>query len=154
MPESMLLCFSVLGVYFFSKWLSSEKPGYFVLSAVFVSLACLIKIPTLYIGLPLLYLAWLKFGKVVFAKKSLWLYASLVFGSVALWYYHAHMIYLQSGLTFGIWGYGTDKWGNWDMVASWGFWYRIFFERLAEKHFTIFGFILLTIGFSFKAQTR
>lgn len=108
MPESALIMSSVLGMYLFSQWLTSEKWGYFILSSGFIALAFLLKIPTLYLGLPILYPAWLKFGRKVLSQWALWFYALLVLIPTGLWYYHAHQLFLQYGLTFGIWEYGTD----------------------------------------------
>src|SRR6185436_3549249 len=44
------------------------------------------------------------------------------------------------------WRYGTDKWGDWRLAASWRFWNRVVFVRLAEKHLTWPGFVLLVAG--------
>ena len=63
-----------------------------------------------------------------------------------MWYFHAHQIFLKHGLTFGIWGYGTDKWGNWDLVFSIKFWNRILFMNIAEDYLTWPGFIIFIIG--------
>lgn len=151
-PESALLMSSIAGVYYFSAWLEDEKGRHFLLSAGFISLACLLKIPTLYLGLPLLYLAWLKYRQRLFFQYSLWLYALLVLVPVALWYFHAHQIFLQSGLSFGIWEYGTGKWGNWSLLFTLEFWKRIL-DSIAIKHFAVFGFILLLIGLALKRKT-
>lgn len=154
MPESAMLLCSVLGVYLFSWWLDSAKLRYFFLSLIFTALACLLKIPTLYLGLPLFYLAWLKFGKKVFLQWTLWVYAILVFLSLGLWYYHAHQIYLQYGVGFNIWGEGPDKWRNWDLGFSFKFWNKIFFKNLAERYLTWFGFPILVVGLFLKRENK
>jgi 4-amino-4-deoxy-L-arabinose transferase-like glycosyltransferase len=136
MPESAMLMCSVWGIYHFSLWLESSAKKYFVLSAVFITLAVLLKIPTLYIGLPLLYLAWLRFGSKTLKTGSLWLFAIMVLVPVAAWYYHAHQIYFQSGLTFVIWDFGTDKWGNFDLIITPSFYNDILFKSIAERHLT------------------
>lgn len=153
-PESALLLSLVLGVYLFSQWTDSGKWKYFFLSAIFIALACLLKIPSFYIGLPLLYLAWQKFGGKTLTRWHLWLYALCVTAPVALWYVHAHRLYLKSGLTFGIWGYGSDKWGNWSLVLTWKFWDKILFRNIAEDYLTWIGFILFGIGLWLKRTTR
>jgi len=143
--ESLLLMSSILGVYFFSEWLAKEKWRYFLLSSFFITLAILVKIPSLFLGLPLLYLAWLKFKSKLLLQYSIWLYVFLVVVPVAVWYTHAHQIFLQSGLTFGIWQYGTDKWGNWGLPLSWAFWNRML-QSITVIHFAVFGFVLFIIG--------
>lgn len=154
MPESAMLMCSVLGIHWFSQWLDEDRLDYFILSCCAVSLAILLKIPTLYLGLPLLYLAWLKFGKSTFKTGVLWLFAFLVLLPVALWYYHAHQLFLQSGLTFGIWGFGTDKWGNLDIILTLRFYNDIFFKSIAERHLTYAGFIPFLIGLFIWRNTK
>ena len=153
-PESALIMSLILGIYFFYQWLETEKTWYFALSAVFISLACLLKIPSFYVFLPILYLAWTKNGKKVFLQWSLWLYGVLVLVPVILWYSHAYRLYLMSGLTFGIWEYGTDKWGNWNLVFSLKFWNRILFQHLAEDYLVWIGFVLLIIGFFIRRKNK
>ena len=65
------------------------------LSLLFVALAVLIKLPVLYLGLPLLYLSVNKFGKTFLANPKIWIYAALVFIPAMLWYYHAHQLFLR-----------------------------------------------------------
>lgn len=154
MPESAILLCSVFGIYFFSEWLDSGRSKDFVLSWLFVSLAILIKIPTLYLGLPLVFLAWNKYGKTTFKIWQIWLLAFLVLLPVVLWYYHAHRIFLQSGLSFGIWGFGTDKWGNFNLLFTAEFYNRVFFKSIAERHLTYAGFIPFLIGLFIKREKR
>lgn len=154
MPESAMLMCSILGIYWFSRWLDEGNVRHFLLSCLAISLAVLLKIPTLYLGLPLLYLAWVRFGKSTFRTRILWLYAFLVLLPVALWYYHAHQLFLQSGLTYGIWGFGTDKWGNFDIILTPKFYNDIFFKSIAERHLTYAGFIPFLIGLFIKRTTR
>jgi 4-amino-4-deoxy-L-arabinose transferase-like glycosyltransferase len=154
MPESMMLMCIVFGIYFFLLWLEEQKWGRFFLSALFISLSILLKIPTLYIGLPLLYLAVQKYGKAVLANASMWLYALMVLIPAALWYYHAHQLFLSTGLSFGIWGFGEDKWGNFNLLINPAFYNRIFFMNIAERHLTYAGFIPFIIGLFIKREHK
>jgi 4-amino-4-deoxy-L-arabinose transferase-like glycosyltransferase len=154
MPESMMLMFIVYGIYFFLLWLENEKWSYFIFSALFISLAVLLKIPTLYVGLPILWLAIQKYGKKVFANVTLWIYSLIILVPVALWYYHAHQLFLQTGLSFGIWGFGTDKWGNFNLLISPAFYNKIFFMSIAERHLTYAGFIPFIIGLFIKREHK
>ena len=153
-PEPMMVMMIVLGVYFFLRWIESDHWLDFLLSAFFTALACLLKIPSLYIGLPLFFLSYQKYQWRSFRNVNLYVYTLIVFVPVALWYSHAHNIFLQSGLSFGIWEYGSDKWGNWNLLTTWNFWNSIIFRNLAEKHFTWFGFPVLIIGFFLHRNSR
>jgi 4-amino-4-deoxy-L-arabinose transferase-like glycosyltransferase len=153
-PDITMIMFLVLGVYFFLQASASGKKHMFLLSSIFISLAVLTKIYVLFIGLPLLYLAWLKFGKKLLSQWVLWVYSLVVLIPVGLWYYHAHQIGLRYGLTVGIWSYGTDKWGNWDIVTTLNFWNEIIIVHLARYHFTYAGFIVFLIGLFIARKTR
>ena len=154
MPESAMLMFSVLGIYWFSEWLENESWISFSISLLSITLAALLKIPALYLGLPLLYLAFCKYGYGLFKKLPLCLYAFFVFLPVELWYYHAHQIYLASGLTFRIWEVGTDKWGNLDIISTPKFYNDVFFKSIAERHLTYAGSIPFIVGLFIRRQKR
>lgn len=150
MPESMMLMCIVYGILFFYMWIKNERWKYYWLSFIFISLAILLKIPTLYIGLPLLYLAYQKYKVKSFAKPMLWLFAVLVLLPVFLWYYHAHELLLNGGFSFGIWGFGVDKWGNFNLLITPSFYNDIFVKSIAERHLTYAGFILFVVGLFIK----
>lgn len=154
MPESLLLMCSVYGIYFFYRWTEDETTKYLIFSYIFITLAVLVKIPTLYLGLPLVYLSYNKFSKSFIIKWQLWLYAILLFIPVGLWYYHSHNLFLQTGLTFKIWEIGTDKWGNLNLLLSLNFYNDIFFKTIAERHLTYAFFIPFMIGLFLKRENK
>lgn len=146
MPEPLLIMSILSGIYFFIRWTESSRISHFSLSLIFISIACLIKIPTLYIGLPLAFLSYKKYGWKAIKKPLLLFYSGFILISLFLWYSHAHQIFIDTGLSFGIWGYGSDKWGNWDFIFTWEFINGVFFKNIAEKHLTWIGFIFCSIG--------
>lgn len=154
MPEQMMLMFSVFGIYWFSEWLDHQKIVFFLGSVICISLAALLKIPTLYLGLPLLFLCWNKYQKVLFAQPLIWVYAIIVFVSVALWYYHSHQLKAITGLSFGIWDAGVDKWGNIELLTSIKFYNDVFFKSVAERHFTYAAFIPFIAGLFMKRNSK
>ena len=146
MPESAMLCASVAALHAFDRWTATGKRRWYVLAAVATAMAALLKLPCLYLGLPLLYLAWRTWGAGLVRRPALWLFAVLVLAPVALWYVHAHELYRHGGVTFGIWGYGSDKWGNWGLVASSDFWNGVLLRSLAERQLTWAGVPLAVAG--------
>jgi 4-amino-4-deoxy-L-arabinose transferase-like glycosyltransferase len=153
MPESLLMLSIVCGVYFFIDWLDEERLSAFLLSLLFIAIACLIKPPSLYMGLPLGWLAWLKYrGRLVFQWK-LWAFGVTIFLVLFLWYSHAYQIYLQSGLTFGIWEYQTDKWGKWWLLSTSNYWITIFGNYIGLLTLAIVGVPLFILGLFPKRQT-
>jgi hypothetical protein len=112
MPDVPSLSLSIIGIYFFLRWVEEERFCWLVWSAVLVSLALLIKLPTAIVGAPILYLAlrrnqggalskppvadggletaapW----KNIIARWELWFFAALTLIPSAIWYWHAHRI--------------------------------------------------------------
>jgi 4-amino-4-deoxy-L-arabinose transferase-like glycosyltransferase len=154
MPEPLMLMASVAGIYYFFAWTRTDEIRHYALSALFVCIAVLVKLPALYLGAPLLYLALLRYGVGVLGSPRIWLYGALVLSPVGLWYWHAHQLLLETGLSFGIWDYGSDKWGNWDLVTSCKYWNRVLLTRLAHRHLTWFGFAIFLPGLFLKRQSR
>ncbi len=150
MPESMMLMCAVYSIYFFSEWLDKEKAKYFIFAWLFTTLAILIKLPAVYLGLPLFYLAFQKYRYGLFKKYVLFILVILIFIPVILWYYHAHQLLLNGGSSFGIWSYGVDKWGMISLLKEPAWYNDIFFKSIAERHLTYPGFILLIAGIFIK----
>jgi 4-amino-4-deoxy-L-arabinose transferase-like glycosyltransferase len=154
MPESMMLMCIVFGIYFFVKWVEDDKWKNLIYSALFISLSILLKIPTLYIGLPIFFLAFQKYRWKVISNFSLWVYVLMILIPVILWYWHAHNLFLQTGLSFGIWGFGEDKWGNFKLLISPEFYNAVFFKSIAERHLTWAGFVPFIAGLFIKKEGK
>ncbi len=152
MPESAMLMCSIFSVYFFSEWIDKQSIRYFLLSVIFTSMAALLKLPELYLGLPLSYLLFKKFGWKGFVKPQSLLFAILVFLPVIFWYYHAHQLLLNGGVSFGIWSFGKDKWGMFELLLLPNTYSDIFFKSIAERHLTYPAFILLLPGLFIKRK--
>lgn len=152
MPDAFMLMCTVYAIYFISEWLDKNKGAYFVLAWLFASTAILLKLPTLYIGLPLLYLSYHKYGLALFRRVSLYILALLIIVPVILWYYHAHQLLVNGGSSFGIWTYGQDKWGTFALLADPSWYNDIFFKSIAERHLTYAGFILAAWGLFIKRK--
>lgn len=150
MPDAAMLMCSVYGIYFFSEWLDKNRMQYYLAGWLFITLAVLMKLPTLYIGLPLFYLAFHKYRWSLFRNIYLYLLTAAILIPVILWYYHAHQLFLNCGSSFGIWTYGQDKWGMFSLLIDPAWYNDIFFKSIAERHLTYPGFILLIAGLFIK----
>jgi len=148
MVESPMFLSLIIGVWAFDRWLDRWRDRYFWVASLAIAMGCLLKIVSLYIGLPLVWLAWRRCGARVFRRPALWAMAALVVIPVIAWYSWSGILLAESGRSLmGDWRYGTDKWGDWRLAASLGFWNRILFERVAGKHLTWAGFVIFAWGF-------
>ena len=147
MPEPMMLMCLSGGTYFLIRWSRDGRELDFFLSAAAIALGIMMKLPAAHIGLPLIFLFVRRMGTGFIFTARAWLYASLVLVPAVMWYYHARSLGAESGLTFGIWGYGTDKWGNWGLVVSADFWKFILYDRLTVKFLSFAGVFFALAGF-------
>lgn len=154
MPEPMMMMCIVYSIYFFYQWIECNKHLYLILSFIFTVLAVLIKLPNLYIGLPLCYLAYQKYKWKFATNWKLLLFTLFVFLFSFLWYYHAHELYVNGGSSFNIWGFGSDKWGNIKLLYSLSFYKDILFRYIGERHLTYPGFIVFIIGLFIKRENK
>ncbi|MEP6698599.1 MAG: glycosyltransferase family 39 protein [Verrucomicrobiota bacterium] len=92
MPDVPSLSLGIVGIYFFCHWIERNDRRSLIVSALLISLALLIKIPTTVIGAPLLYLIWRRFRWGAAQRWEVWLFAFVVLAPSALWYWHAHRI--------------------------------------------------------------
>lgn len=152
-PEPLMIFGLTAGVYFFYRWYMKKKLAFILASSAFIAIACLIKPPVLYILLPFFYLAWLRFRGRLLLEPQIWLFLSLIIVPLTGWYYHAHQLHNETGLTFGIWAYGADKWGNWELVGTVQFWMTVFVGHLGPQ-LAVFGAALLYFGLVIKRSTR
>jgi hypothetical protein len=155
MPESWMLAASAAGIYWFLRWSEEDSWGAYVLSAATVGLACLLKLTNLYLGLPLLWLGWRRYGSRVLLQWKIWLHALLVAVPVGLWYWHAHELGATYGASFNILTTaGSDKWGNWALLLQPDFYSRLIFGYIAGRLVTWIGFVLLVLALFLPRNTR
>ena len=157
-PESAMIFFSLGSLYFFDAWIDKERWEVFALAILCTTAAFLVKIPAVLLGVPLLWLAYSKYKWHLFKEWKLYLFVALALIPPILWYYHAHLLFLQYGNTFGIWtltdtqGWNT-KWGNLQIWLSTGF-YNNYLVRLSGIVLTPIGLTLFIVGVFQKVQSK
>lgn len=151
LPESLMILLSVSSILTFKYWTESERISHYIFAIMIAALCFLVKIPTLYIGFPLIVIAFSKWKWSFIGQPLLWIYLILSVLPSALWYAHASELFVDTGLTFGIWNrYGYNKWDQ-SVLYQFDF-YRQMVWRFVNNIFTPLGFILLVLGL-FKTGT-
>ncbi|MCA1554447.1 MAG: glycosyltransferase family 39 protein, partial [Chloroflexi bacterium] len=143
-PDALMSLGALAGVYYFWRWTEDGRPRSWLLSALGVGVAILIKPTNLYFGLPLLYLCYRKFGWRLLRQPSLWLFATATLIPAVVWYAFAWQLWQMYGNTFGILG-GWVKVG----LPSAGFWLQLGKDELRRVVFQIatpLGVPLLLVG--------
>jgi 4-amino-4-deoxy-L-arabinose transferase-like glycosyltransferase len=94
MPDMTSLSFSIIALYLFAEWL--KRPNInsriFIATTTATSLAILVKLLAMIIGLPLIYMAWQQYGAKILLKRELWAFVALSLMFPLAWYYHAYLI--------------------------------------------------------------
>jgi hypothetical protein len=146
-PSAMLSLGSIAAVYFFWAWTEDERWWQLGLAWLGVTIAALIKPPSLYLTIPLTYLGIRAFGLRVFARPVLWGFVAAVLVPVFLWYYHAYHLWIDYGNTLGVSG-TLAKRGLWSPFdARWLSLGKRLAERLAFSTATPLGLLFLAAGF-------
>ncbi len=99
-PDALMAFGSLVGIYYFWAWTEENRWAELWCSGLGVCLATLIKPSNLYLGLPLLYLCYRKWGWRFWRKPVLWFYAAGVLLPSVLWYWHAQNLWNLYGNTF------------------------------------------------------
>src|SRR5438552_2318129 len=92
MPDVPSLSLALIGLYFFLRWIDSEKSTSLFAAATVISLALLIKLPSAIVGAPLLFFVWQKWRWNFVKQPSLWLFATITILPSIAWYWHAYQI--------------------------------------------------------------
>ncbi|HEY6070570.1 MAG TPA: hypothetical protein VIU85_04275, partial [Chthoniobacterales bacterium] len=107
MPDIPSLTLSIIGLYFFERWIESEAERQprltspFVWSAFFIALSILIKATSVVIAAPIFCLAFQRFRRpplrlgAAFRNFDLWIFVAIALLPSALWYGHAYQIAQQ-----------------------------------------------------------
>ena len=145
MPEAAMLFLSLAALSVFAAWCDRPRIPLLLGAAGTAGLCFMVKVPTLYLGFPLVALAWQRWGWGFLRLPALWAYLVLVLIPPLAWHAHAHGLFAETGLTFGVWNQeGYDKW-NAGLLVSADF-YAVLARRFAHNILTPFGALLAAGG--------
>ena len=122
MPDIASLSLSIAALYLFAEWLEHERaPWFFTGVCLTTSLAILIKLPAVIIGVPLLYMAWSKYGVQLVVRRELWAFAVLSLLLPMAWYVHAYYLSVRHFPYhfFGTGGLQIKDWGWYMAILHW-----------------------------------
>jgi len=92
MPDVPSLGLALVGLYLFLRWIDNGKWNLFLTAAIAISLSILIKVTTIVIAAPLLFLVWQKWRWNFLKRHDLWLFGAIAVLPSAAWYFHAYEI--------------------------------------------------------------
>ncbi len=150
MLEPMMLYLSVSMVYYFSLFLEKDRYSYLFLSIFFTSLTLLIKIPTIYMLLPILFLFINKTGYKFIFKLSTYVYGIFSFLPAFYWYFLHNKLFPQNTIVderiINMY-YSSEAWDFYiQLMKQPGTWKSIYLISIAEYHLALVVFVFFLSG--------
>ena len=118
LSEPALILCTVLSLHFLVQWTETDRIRDYALSVLCTTLAALLKLTALYVGLPILIVFTMKYGKGILKSAYFWLFGIFSLLPVVLWYTHAHNLYVEYGNTFGILSGGYNKFARAELLLG------------------------------------
>lgn len=146
LPDPSMVMAILGGIYFFGLWLDQsgkndrKKWLYFITSLILTGISFLLKPYALFFTLPMLYMAFEKFGIGLFKKWQLWIFGIVSIIPLILWRWW--MLQFPEGIPSSNWLFNE---GNIRFKGA--FFYWLFGERLSKLILGYFGLPLLVLGF-------
>jgi 4-amino-4-deoxy-L-arabinose transferase-like glycosyltransferase len=111
LPDTSMVAASLAGIYFFDRWTdekvksknkkSNKKALYLVLSIFFTAIALLLKPYAVFFALPIVVLAFQRFGISLFKKWEIWIFALFALLPLILW--RRFMLSFPEGIPANSW---------------------------------------------------
>jgi hypothetical protein len=101
-PEGLMIFTYLAAVYFFLRWLDSEKNKFFWPAVIFTALTILAKATAAHIGVFFGVLLLQKYGWETVKQKKIWLFGTLSLLPGVLWYVHAKSLWKIYGNSLGV----------------------------------------------------
>lgn len=145
LPDQSMVAALLGGTYFFSNWI--ERPKFsifnfqFLLALIFIIASLLLKPYALFFSLPLIYLAWHRFGFNLFKKWQLWLFLIIAIIPLGLWYEWMSKKEFIEGVPRNNWLFN----GN-GIRFKGAFFHWIFADRISRLILGYWGLPFITLG--------
>lgn len=133
------------GIYFFDRWIETnskfkvQSVKFYLLALLFIACALLLKPVAIFFVLPMVYLAWKKFGLKLFLTWQLWLFAIIAVAPLVGW--RLWMMQFPEGIPANAWLLN----GNGIRFRP-SFFRWIFYERLTKLMLGYFGIGIFLYG--------
>ena len=153
-PESTMLFFSITMLYFFSEWIDREGWWRFALMTFCATFAFLTKIPTICLGLPLLYLCLKKYKLNFLTQWKLWLFVALSFIPTFLWYKHSQYVGSINNISLNSLSFSYYMKYSVYFLTSLPFYEKVFYAEVFEKDLIYIGGVFFVLGIIFTLKKR
>jgi 4-amino-4-deoxy-L-arabinose transferase-like glycosyltransferase len=169
-PDTPMVFFTVLGLVGFAEFSRTNSARWMWIGAASLTIACLLKLPAVFVGPAIVALLVQSRGWRVFRDPRVWIAGIVPLALTAAWYWRAHVIFERTGLTMGILGAPTKMYPAYVSPGPWPNFYSKwstaallsdsgFYERMLVRFYHIlllpFGLVgALLGGFLWTARGR
>jgi len=151
MNDPLTLCFSLLFMLLFVKWVNEGRGAYLVGAAVAGALAGLTKPPMIHVALPLAWYLWQRKGAAGLRDVRPYLCAAAVLVPTVFWMKHLATIRAQY---FGVATHlESGMWGSWALISSPSIW-ALFIDRFTKEILTPVGIAGTLVGLGLVRRGR
>ncbi len=160
-PDTPMVFFTVLALIGFAEFSRNGSVRWMVTGASALAIACLLKLPAIFVGPAIVALLVHGRGWRAFRDPRVWLAGVIPLAITAAWYWRAHIVFERTGLTMGILGAPTkmypvyvspgpwpniySKWSTGALLSDPGFYERMF-VRFYHVLLLPFGFVGAGLG--------
>ena len=123
-PDTPMMLCLVLALTGFVEYGRTQSVRWLVIGATCLTLACLLKLPAVFLGPAIVTALVQARGWRVFRDPLVWMSGVVPLALTGAWYWHAHEIFVRTGLTMGILGAPTKFYpayvssGPWPSIYS------------------------------------
>ncbi len=150
-PEGLMFLCYVLAAYAFLRWLDDDSWTYYGIAVSATAFAILAKATAAHIGVFFAILLLLQQGVGALRRVSVWMFAIMSLLPGALWYRHAHHLWLTYGNSLGV--SNEYHWIGWDFFSNPKFILKI--GRSEVFYVWMFtGVLVAGLGIVFSRNTR
>jgi len=139
MPDPTFIFLSVVSLYLVACWVEKDSFLLALLSGLSLGLAMLVKPYAIFLGLPVIYVIFQKWGLNLFKKKTVWVVGALSLTLLGAWRWHINQH--PEGM------FGSNWLINATNIRFKGAFFRwIIFDRMNRLIFATGGFVLFWVG--------
>lgn len=153
-PEMLMIFFDITTIYAFSRWIFQGKNIYGLWAILSFVFAVLLKVPNLYLLLPLLFILFIRYRWGLFRQWQLWIFLGVSLIPIGLFNFHQHLV--RTALP----NPNMDNFKLKVIIDSLRvflgnkYFYKTVYEHLISYTFTPIGFTLFILGLMLKPENK
>lgn len=146
--EMAMIFFILASIFYFYRWIDSQKLLPILISAASYTFALLLKIPNFYMLPVLFFIGFSKYKYKLFRMKNTYIFLGLILFIIILWYKHASSVMINRPNAYSIYYTDTISYtvNNIKLYLLKKDFYKVHFDNLITYTLTPIGFSLGIIG--------